>query len=63
MIDNELKPCPFCGFKGVIVEIKYHDFDVVYYHVECLDCGAETHNFRCVTKEEAIEVWNRRSDE
>ena len=51
---EKLKPCPFCGgevdlFKGV-------DGSWSTWIIEC-DCGIE---MRFLSKEEAIEVWNRR---
>ena len=54
----ELKPCPFCGKRGILKRKEI--FGRPYYKVECLDCFAAT--FSEPTREEAIEAWNRRVD-
>ena len=54
----ELKPCPFCGEKGILKRKEI--LGRHYYKVECLDCFAAT--FSELTREEAIEAWNRRVD-
>lgn len=53
---DELKPCPFCGSN-------YNHAVCVYgeeYYIECLACT--TCGPSGETKEEAIEVWNRRAE-
>lgn len=52
---NSLKPCPFCGSKGIIM----HTEKLIY--IECRNCGCRTSDL-CV-EEVAIERWNRRADE
>lgn len=47
----ELKPCPFCGFKMVLV---YNDNRVV--------CGQCSVQIKRETKKKAIEAWNRRTE-
>lgn len=49
---DKLKPCPFCGGKALLWDI----CNVV----KCTLCGVETITYE--TEEEAIEVWNRRTD-
>lgn len=58
----ELKPCPFCGGEGHIIKTDFGNGYQKYYHGVCLDCGMETKNYVHITKEEAIEAWNRRAD-
>lgn len=56
----ELKPCPFCGYKGV--EILADDNEHLYYRYfsQCQRCGAGAK--RGHTKEDAAKEWNRRAD-
>lgn len=64
-VKNRLKPCPFCGYKGVSMHI-YKADDVTRftnkYAVLCDyrlgGCGAESGHYR--TPEEAIIMWNQR---
>lgn len=53
---NSLKPCPFCGHKAVLNKSP----DGKYYWVTCT--GDECGSFK-LTKEEAIDAWNKRYDE
>ena len=58
-MNEQLKPCPFCGSKNIYLS---HWTDSAY--VVCLDCGCKTEVFlhgRCV--ETAVEHWNRRAYE
>lgn len=55
----ELKPCPFCGSRENA--IKEHWMCRNMWCVQCYGCGCNSACFR--TKEEAIEAWNRRSDD
>ena len=58
---DELKPCPFCGGKA---ELRHFAGINVTSYVRCMDCKAQTFEFRISTEqssdEEAIEAWNRR---
>ena len=56
---NDLKPCPFCGYKGV--EILADDNKYLYYRYfsQCQRCGAGAK--RGHTKEDAAKEWNRRA--
>ena len=53
-MENELKPCPFCGSKyiGIIIPIEKE------YQVQCGDCYASASVEQ--TNKKAISVWNRR---
>lgn len=55
--EKKLKPCPFCGMK-VMAFIEHPKLG---WAVECgrLECNAHTRYF--LTKEVAIEAWNRRA--
>ena len=52
-MNENLKPCPFCGGKA---ELFGTGKDGIFY-VECLECDVDS-NFD--TPEEAITAWNRR---
>jgi len=52
---TSIKPCPFCGWGAIPVQIGRRAFKWV---VKCCDCGAET--MRWETQAAAIEDWNRR---
>ena len=52
-MNEELKPCPFCGGNNLSVE------GITFYWVECTDCNASIAGNE--TKEEAVEAWNRRA--
>lgn len=56
---TELKPCPFCGYKGV--EILADDNEYLFYRffAQCQKCGAGAK--RGHTEEDAIKEWNRRT--
>lgn len=52
----ELKPCPFCGNKEILLSISFG-----WMHgVMCGKCGAEF--TKCETLDEAETRWNRRVD-
>ncbi len=51
---TELKPCPFCGSKDVIIK----QDDSCGHTVICFKCNAKTD--RCLSQKLAVEAWNRR---
>lgn len=51
-----LKPCPFCGYKGVEILVDENE----RYFSQCQKCGATAKRGR--TKEAAVKEWNRRAD-
>ena len=62
----ELKPCPFCGGKAEVIQTKCLTNDCTLYHVfhyelRCPIDGIRTEN--CRSAEEAIEAWNRRTED
>ena len=67
---EELKPCPFCGHKAMIVEIDTSnlvkddvcEFDK-HYRVVCTSCPADLGRLWCWKKEAVVRLWNRRAKE
>jgi len=55
-MNNELKPCPFCGDKKPML-LDNHPGN--YSSVECRTCYVETADYPTI--EEAIVNWNSRS--
>ena len=55
----ELKPCPFCGYKGIEILKSENEYLYYPYISQCQMCGASARCGR--TKQEAIEAWNRRA--
>lgn len=58
---EELKPCPFCGGKNIVVR-KYTAVAGVHYYVQCDSanggCGAEFESR--ISRKDAIKAWNKR---
>ena len=52
-MNDELKPCPFCGS----VNLSVLDYESRH-RVECPFCGTRTGNYN--SEQDAIEAWNRR---
>ena len=65
---ERLKPCPFCGGEAEKRYIKRKKlfafmrfpYNTHYVYVKCKTCGVMSRV--CVTIENAIEAWNRRTD-
>ncbi len=58
---EELKPCPFCGSKSVMLEKGSNGYQVC-----CWYCGARGKYVvarSIFSKERAIDAWNRRAGE
>ena len=53
----ELKPCPFCGGKANIMRFSIISGAYCF----CMGCHVKMPN--SLTREEAIEAWNRRSED
>ena len=61
-MNNELKPCPFCGCKkpniiGCIDFDRTHHVTKNYFYVVCPRCRIQTDDTD--TPEEAVKMWNR----
>lgn len=57
-IDEVLKPCPFCGCKGIAILRDENENPCYPYYSQCPVCGAGARRGR--TEAEAIGAWNRR---
>lgn len=65
---SELKPCPFCGSAAGVYTDMYEDFDgtMLYDHyVRCkrASCPVQPSTKPAETIDEAIEAWNRRTND
>lgn len=60
MDEIKLKPCPFCGGKGVEILEDENKYLYYRYMAQCQKCGANAKLGR--TKEEACKAWNQRAD-
>ena len=61
-MSKKLKPCPFCGEEAVL---DYFDDDEWYVYCPNLegDCEIRPSTKFYQTKQEAIDVWNRRASD
>ncbi|WP_417352161.1 Lar family restriction alleviation protein [Gordonibacter pamelaeae] len=55
-MNEEFKPCPFCGSDQLLVEVGEDGGS----HVECLDCRGRTGG--CVGWDGAVSAWNSRAE-
>ena len=56
---DELKPCPFCGCKKILVRRDYEAI-IERHRAICIMCSAQIYRG---TPEGAIEAWNRRAED
>ena len=59
-MDEELKPCPFCGGELKVSEDKGRDYDTPRYYITCIDCGVTSTS--SMFKDELINKWNQRAE-
>lgn len=58
-MSDELKPCPFCGSPGILERLGGPGS--THHIAKCSKCRCDLHFYP--TREQAIEIWNRRADE
>lgn len=62
MIDqHDLKPCPFCGGKGILKDRFVQGANNKAYWIVCGKCQARIQDRR--SRKRAIEAWNNRESE
>ena len=60
---TKLKPCPFCGSTDVHLVVERCETTITC-SITCKDCNVWVdHMFDAMSKEQAIELWNRRVKE
>ena len=59
---DKLLPCPFCGGEAEIKECFFTGFHKALFIAKCKNIGCGAIGSECVTKESAVNAWNRRSD-
>ena len=60
----DLKPCPFCGGKGVLSRMPYQENKFIVYCANRNEtCKSEPCTNLFDTREEAAEAWNMRAEE
>ena len=58
---DELKPCPFCGGEAVVT--KHHNRFTEWYLCSCPKCHISQTGSEYGFRFEAIDAWNRRTDD
>ena len=58
-MQNELKPCPFCGGMAHIEKYMQPKEE---YRIMCMDCPTRFGRYAGLNKKEAIKAWNERID-
>jgi Lar family restriction alleviation protein len=58
-MQNELKPCPFCGGEAFLLQ-HTSSYGNLYFYVICGKCAIKTDFYK--TKKAPINKWNRRVD-
>ena len=59
-MNDDLKPCPFCGDKYISISRKGYGVSVGCNSAGCFGCHVYSREFE--SKEKAINAWNRRKD-
>ncbi|MBQ8692024.1 MAG: Lar family restriction alleviation protein [Synergistaceae bacterium] len=58
-LDTDMKPCPFCGSKGMVIG-RMSNAVMMSYYAACSYCGCELHK-EFLSQQMAISEWNRRA--
>lgn len=58
MMNEELKPCPFCGGNAIVAEVDSEEIGCKLNMVCCEDCGISTPGSEDASA--VIEIWNKR---
>ena len=64
IMNEELKPCPYCGSEDIFVDDTNCEVDGNYeicFHCECMNCGARSFDYE--SESDAIYAWNRQAEE
>lgn len=61
-MENELKPCPFCGGNNLAI-VQHGGGKNATHFVKCKNCGAHGTWVNEYTKEQAILAWNTRPNQ
>ena len=56
-VEEQLKPCPFCGGKPKVIIEEDFAGDQLYYHVWCRECGIQ---LWAASRSVLLKKWNRR---
>jgi len=58
-MNEDLKPCPFCGGEAFMWRTNHRVF------IQCSNYNVNSHlvEVRAETEQEAVEAWNRRTNE
>lgn len=68
MSKSVIKPCPCCGGKARLKQVKYNtlgsyggaELDKHWYGIYCTQCGLSQPRRQYPSKEDAYEAWNKR---
>ena len=55
-IENELKPCPFCGS----LNVKVDSYELGEKHIYCVNCAVHVKFVNVDSKKDNINSWNTR---
>ena len=63
-MNDDLKPCPFCGGTNIHVEYEQDDFgNETGSYILCYDCLASFFQQEACDAEDNVKAWNRRVGE
>lgn len=57
---EEVKPCPFCGGKEIVIDKYEHKCEADRYRIFCTGCMAMIDPGWAQQKQTVIDMWNRR---